>query len=88
MRVGGTHRFGLRAGRDFQSGVSPVPRQPPHSKTLARYFPSARSSKLFSCGPNKSFNASACAADVIFFHDFWSALIIFSSFVFAARSAT
>ena len=33
MRGEGTHRFGLPGGDPRQSGVSPVPRQPPHSKT-------------------------------------------------------
>src|SRR5688572_7334338 len=37
VRGEGTHRFGLNARPEFQSGVSPVPRQPPHSKTLRRF---------------------------------------------------
>ena len=30
------HRFGNGGSQTSESGVSPVPRQPPHSKTLAR----------------------------------------------------
>ncbi len=36
VRGEGTHRFGLDAQPISESGVSPVPRQPPHSKTLTR----------------------------------------------------
>jgi len=37
VRGEGTHRFGLNASHEFESGVSPVTRQPPHSKTLRRF---------------------------------------------------
>ena len=37
VRGEGTHRFGLGPLRLAQSGVSPVPRQPPHSKTWRRF---------------------------------------------------
>ncbi len=33
----GTHRFGWGGAQPSQSGVSPVPRQPPHSKTLRQF---------------------------------------------------
>ena len=37
VRGEGTHRFGLGRRCRYQSGVSPVPRQPPHSKTSRQF---------------------------------------------------
>src|SRR5688572_10565675 len=51
VRGEGTHRFGLNARQEFQSGVSPVPRQPPHSKTLRRFerFMGSVTEGVFNC---------------------------------------
>ena len=64
---------------------------PGETRLVARgyEFPdSALSNSRFSLGPYASFNASARAAGVIFFHDFCRALTILSSSVFAASSVS
>jgi hypothetical protein len=37
VRGEGTHRFASDQTKAIQSGVSPIPRQPPHSKTAAEH---------------------------------------------------